>query len=226
MTFSIAGRCAQTGMLGVAITTSSICVGARCPWVRAGVGAVATQNITLPSIGPDVLDTIADGKTAQEALDIVMARPLYADYRQVTVIDNKGRTAHFSGDKTLGTHRAVPGENCIAAGNLLKSEDLPATMVASFEAEPERHIAERLLKALEEGLYTAGGEQGPVHSASLLVADRYNWPLVDLRVDWNEEDPIAELRKLWDSYKPEMADYITRAIDPASAPAYGVPGDP
>lgn len=93
MTFSITGRCGRTGQVGVAITTSSIAVGSRCPWVRAGVGAVATQNVTMPSIGNDVLDRIEGGATAQEALDAVMAQEKFPDYRQVAVVDHAGNTA-------------------------------------------------------------------------------------------------------------------------------------
>ena len=224
MTFSIVGRCERTGMVGVAIATSSICVGARCPWARARVGAVATQNVTLPSIGLEVLDRIERGADAQGALDAVMAGPVDADYRQVTVIDHRGRGAHFTGARTLGTNAVATGTGCIGAGNLL-DEAVPAAMVEAFQAERELHLAARLLRALEAGL-AAGGEQGPVHSAALLVADEQPWPLVDLRVDWDERDPVAVLRDLWTAYQPQMQDYVTRALDPASAPAYGVPGDP
>ena len=79
--------------------------------------------------------------------------------------------------------------------------------------------------ALESGI-VAGGEKGPVKSAGLLVVDKQIWPLVDLRVDWSEDDPVAGLRDLWERYQPQMRDYVTRALDPRSAPAYGVPGDP
>ena len=84
MTFSISGRCSETGMLGIAITTSSICVGSRCPWVRAGVGAVSTQNITLPSIGPAVLDQLQSGHSAATALRTVMDGEVNGQFRQVT----------------------------------------------------------------------------------------------------------------------------------------------
>jgi uncharacterized Ntn-hydrolase superfamily protein len=84
-------------------------------------------------------------------------------------------------------------------------------------------MAERLLAAVEAGL-TAGGEVGPVRSVGMTVVDRWPWPIVDLRVDWHEE-PIAELRRVWDVYRPQMTDYLTRALNPASAPSYGVPGD-
>jgi uncharacterized Ntn-hydrolase superfamily protein len=71
----------------------------------------------------------------------------------------------------------------------------------------------------------AGGEEGPVHSAGMLVVDRTPWPLADLRVDWHDSDPIAELRRLWDLWRPQMDGYITRALNPTAAPSFGVPGD-
>ncbi len=226
MTFSITARCPDSGMFGVAITTSSICVGARCPWARAGVGAVATQNVTLPSIGNHVLAAMQTGLSAQAALDQVMATQPHTEYRQVAVIGKTGAPAIFSGGNTLGTHGVSAAENCIAAGNLLKSAELPDAMTTRFESLPTgAHLAERLLCALEAGLYDAGGEAGTVHSAALLVVDTQEWPLVDLRVDWDETDPVQALRNLWRAYEPEMADYVTRALNPANAPSYGVPGD-
>ncbi|HKF62626.1 MAG TPA: DUF1028 domain-containing protein [Dongiaceae bacterium] len=224
MTFSLIGRCAETGMLGVAITTSSICVASRCPWARAGAGAVSTQNVTDPTIGPKVLDLLAGGKSAAEALQAVLASQ-YAEYRQVTVIDRQGGTAHHSGSKTLGTNGVAEGKDCVAAGNLLANTDVPKAMAKIFQAHPDLHLAERLIRGLEAGI-VAGGEKGPVRSAGLLVVDRQIWPLVDLRVDWSEDDPVKGLRDLWDRYRPQMGDYVTRALDPRSAPAYGVPGDP
>lgn len=225
MTFSLIGRCAETGMLGVAITTSSICVASRCPWARAGAGALSTQNVTDPTIGPRVLDLLAGGKSAAEALQAVLAASQYAEYRQVTVIDRQGRTAHHSGAKTLGTNAVAEGKDCLAAGNLLSNTDVPKAMVTSFTRHADLHLAERLLRGLESGI-VAGGERGPVKSAGLLVVDKQIWPLVDLRVDWSEDDPVAGLRDLWERYQPQMKDYVTRALDPRSAPAYGVPGDP
>lgn len=225
MTFSITGRCEDSGMFGVAITTSSISVGSRCPWARAGVGAVATQNVTLPSIGRLVLDAMEAGETSQNALDTVMAGLDNTEYRQVAVIGTSGPPAIFSGANTLGTNAVSTGEHCIAAGNLLKSADLPEVMTRKFATLRGTHLAERLLTSLAAGLYDAGGEEGPVHSAALLVVDRAEWPLVDLRVDWNDDDPIRVLSSLWADYKPQMADYVTRALNPAKAPSYGVPGD-
>ncbi|WP_210639031.1 DUF1028 domain-containing protein [Pseudomonas sp. Tri1] len=223
MTFSIVGRCAETGQLGVAISSSSIAVGARCPWLRAGVGAVSSQNITLPALGPLILDELASGLVAQEAVDRALARNGYSQYRQVAVVDAHGHTAIFSGSHALGTHNALAGEQCVAAGNLLASAGVIEAMVAAFE-HSEGCLASRLLSALQAG-QQAGGEAGAVHSAALSVVDDLTWPIVDLRVDWAEENPIGELTKLWLAYQPQLQDYLTRALDPTQAPSYGVPGD-
>jgi uncharacterized Ntn-hydrolase superfamily protein len=225
MTFSIAGRCARTGMFGVAITTSSIAVASRCPWVRAKVGAVSTQNITDPRLGKQGLDLLQSGASAPEAMKRLMAAAPDADYRQVTMIDVQGRVATWSGSKTLGTHGVSEGHDCVAAGNLLQNPDVPKAMTAAFEQSPDRHIADRLLAGLEAGI-AAGGEMGPVHSAGLMVVHEQDWPLVDLRIDWDEESPISPLKRLWEAFQPQMNDYVARALNPSSAPAYGVPGDP
>ncbi|TRX76698.1 DUF1028 domain-containing protein [Pseudomonas mangiferae] len=223
MTFSIVGRCAETGQLGIAISSSSIAVGARCPWLRAGVGAVSSQNITLPALGPQILDELAGGLTPQQALDQTLIRNGYSQYRQVTVIDAQGRTALFSGSQSLGTHHAVVGQQCVAAGNLLANRAVIDAMVAAFERS-EGCLAARLVTALQAG-QDAGGEAGAVHSAALSVVGELTWPIVDLRVDWAEESPIGELGRLWQAYQPQLQDYLTRALDPTQAPRYGVPGD-
>ncbi|BAU75271.1 DUF1028 domain-containing protein [Metapseudomonas furukawaii] len=224
MTFSIIGRCPETGQLGIAISSSSIAVGARCPWVRAGVGAVATQNVTLPALGPQILDLL-DAQQCEPAvaLDRALSTNGWSQYRQVTVIDAQGRTALFSGSEALGVHNAVAGEQCVAAGNLLADIRVIEAMVQAFEATPGL-LAERLLAAMH-GAMAAGGEAGPVHSAALKVVGDLTWPIVDLRVDWADEDPIGCLDALWQAYRPQMQDYVTRALDPTAAPSYGVPGD-
>lgn len=224
MTFSIVGHCARTGMFGVAITTSSICVGARCPHVRAGIGAVATQNITDPTYGPRLLDLLAKGHAADDALARALDGQQFTDYRQITVVDKSGATASHTGARILGTNAVSSNAHCLAAGNLLKTVSVPAAMTDAFVAHASKHLAERLLRALEAGL-AAGGEAGPVHSAALLVADKLPFPLVDLRCDWDDHDPVAALRRLWTDYEPQMAAYVSRAVNPTMAPSYGVPGD-
>lgn len=223
MTFSIVGRCAETGQLGIAISSSSIAVGARCPWLCPGVGAVSTQNITLPALGPQILEFMASGLSPAQAMDKSLTSNGYGQYRQVTAIDHLGQTAHFSGSKTLGTHAAVAGEQCVGAGNMLADKAVIETLVSTFE-NSGGELAERLLTAMQAAV-AAGGEAGPVHSAALVVVGDLTWPIVNLRVDWADEDPIGQLAQLWEAYRPQMQDYIIRALDPTKAPSYGVPGD-
>jgi uncharacterized Ntn-hydrolase superfamily protein len=222
MTFSIVARCARTGQFGMAISSSSPAVAARCAHVRAGVGAVASQNITDPGLGPLVLDQLEAGLSAARALKAVTEGRAFMDYRQLLVVDGEGRTAIHSGGQVLGVWGEAQASDCAAGGNLLATDLVPMAMIEAFAAS-KGHLGERLMLALEAGL-KAGGEAGPVHSAGLKVADRLAWPLVDLRIDWSV-DPIGMLRSAWDVYAPQMAAYVQRAEDPTQAPSYGVPGD-
>jgi uncharacterized Ntn-hydrolase superfamily protein len=213
MTFSIVGRCARTGMVGMAISTSSIAVTGRCVWVRGKVGAVATQNITDPALGTRILDLMAEGTPADRAVERAAAENLHRAYRQLSAIDMRGGTGHYTGVKASPVAASKTGRDCVAAGNILANAEVPAAMARRFESETGIQLAERLLLALEAGL-AAGGEHGPVHSAGLLVAHEQAWPIVNLRVDWAEDGPIAQLRALWHAYEPQMQDYLTRALDP------------
>ena len=144
-------------------------------------------------------------------------------FRQLAAVDQDGRTAWYAGAGTLGTNRVVEGAGCVAAGNILSSEEVPAKMVEAFSTDREAHLAERLVQGLEAGL-AAGGEEGDVRSTGLYVVHRHIFPIVDVRVDWHDT-PIPELRRIWDLYRQEMDAYITRAVNPVEAPTYGVPGD-
>ena len=222
MTFSLVARCARTGQVGMVISSSSPAVAARCAHVRAGVGAVASQNITDPALGPLILDQLAQGLTASDALAAITTGRAHIDYRQLLVVGGDGTTAIHSGGQVLGSWGEAQGVDCAAGGNLLAHDGIPAAMVAAFETA-SGHLGERLMQALEAGL-AAGGEAGPVHSAGLKLADRLDWPLVDLRIDW-ADDPVVMLRTAWDVFAPQMAAYVQRAEDPSRAPSYGVPGD-
>jgi uncharacterized Ntn-hydrolase superfamily protein len=224
MTFSIAGHCARSGAFGIAIATSSIAVGARCPHARAGVGAVASQNITDPGLGPLVLDFMRAGLTAGQALGKAVEGRDNIDYRQLTAVDRFGNGASWTGRHVLGRHAVSEQHDCVAAGNLLKSSAVPKAMTAAFAGNAVEHLGERLLRSIEAG-YEAGGEEGPIHSAALLVVHEHAFPLVDLRCDWDDAAPLAVLRRLWTDYEPQMQAYLLRAVDPASAPSYGVAGN-
>ena len=223
MTISIAARCQRTGAFGVAISSSSPAVGSRCPNVRAGVGAVSSQNVTDPSLGPALLDSLQSGLGAHKALAKISSVATHPEFRQLTVVDKDGESAVYSGAKSLGINAEVTAKNVAAAGNMLANPDVIQAMVNAFIKSEDKELADRLILALEAGVQ-AGGEAGPVHSAAVLVATDVSWPTTNLRVDW-DEDPIAKLRELYKVWAPQAKDYVTRALNPTSAPSYGVPGD-
>jgi uncharacterized Ntn-hydrolase superfamily protein len=218
MTFSIAARCAQTGRFGIAISSSSPAVAARCAHVRAGIGAACSQNITDPRLGPAALDLMALGITPETALERLADSRTHIAFRQLTAIAAQGPGAFFTGARVLDTHAAATGPDCVAAGNMLGDPGVPDAMVSAFE-QAGGELGARLMAALSAGL-AAGGEAGPVRSAGLLVASTEAWPETDLRVDWDDTDPIGRLAVLWDIWAPQAADYLTRALDPASAPGF------
>jgi uncharacterized Ntn-hydrolase superfamily protein len=227
MTFSILGRCERTGRLGIAVTSSSPAVAARCAAVRAGVGVAASQNVTDPRLRDALLDALAAGATAQQALDTVAASAPHGAYRQLAVVDAAGHSAAWSGAQMLGVHGSRTGQGWACAGNLLASEAVLDAAGAAYASSGAAELEHRLLAALAAGR-DAGGEAGPLRSAGLLVAADVAWPITDLRVDWSGEDgpgPVEELAALWARWGPQRDDYVTRALDPTSAPAYGVPGD-
>lgn len=223
MTFSISARCPRSGMFGIAISSSSPAVAARCAHARAGVGVVASQNVTDPALGQRGLALMASGLSAEQALQELLKDYPFAAWRQLALVDGNGLTAGFSGDKALGIHAIAQGDNAIVAGNLLENDAVPARMLEAFEAS-EGALGDRLIGAMKAGV-TAGGEAGPVHSAGLYLVREVSWAVADLRVDWADNDPIEELSKLWERYKPQLDDYVNRAVDPRLAPSYGVPGD-
>jgi uncharacterized Ntn-hydrolase superfamily protein len=222
MTFSLAGRCERTGMVGGIVCSSSIAVPSRCLWASPH-GVVLSQNVTDPRLGVLGLNLLAQGFGAQSTLrQLRDARP-YAEWRQLAVLDSDGSREAVTGARGLGIVATKAGRDCIAAGNLLAHDGVPAAMAGVFESSHASSLAERLIIALEAGA-AAGGEAGPVHSAGFCVYGRDVWPLAELRVDWSDE-PIAELRALWQRFEPQMNDYAMRAKCPGEAPSYGVPGD-
>lgn len=220
MTFSIAARCARTGQFGASVTTSNIAVGTRCPFARRKVGVVLTQHRTDPRLGPRGLDLLASGCTAQETVDGLVGSTVDIGWRQLAVVDAAGRTASYSGKHIVSIKNEVHGKDCVAIGNILKNEQVPAAMVAAFEKDPAAPLAERLVRALEAGL-VAGGERGPnpLRSAGVLVVHEETFPLVDLRVDAADE-PIAALRRLWEEYVPWVDEFVDRAVRPEKAKGF------
>tara|TARA_R110002012_G_scaffold281545_4_gene470731 strand:+ start:6995 stop:7669 length:675 start_codon:yes stop_codon:yes gene_type:complete len=223
MTFSLVARCAETGMFGTAIASSSPAVAARCSYTRSNVGAVSSQNITDPTLGPFALDLMQGGMSADEAIAGVRNQGRFIEYRQVLAIDNAGRVAIHSGPKSLGIWTQAQGTDVISAGNLLANQDVPQAIVTAFE-DATGHLGDRLVAAMRAGL-AAGGEAGPIHSAGLQLCDAVPWPVADLRCDWTDACPVDAVATAWSVYKPQLEAYVQRALDPREAPSYGVPGD-
>jgi len=223
MTFSLVARCEETGMCGTAVASSSPAVAARCSYTRSGVGAVSSQNVTDPSLGVLTLNLLEKGLSATEAIDQIKNTANHLDYRQILVIDSKGRVAIHSGNNSLGIWSEAKGVNVLSAGNLLANSEVPSAIVEKFE-NTSGHLGERLITSLQGGL-EAGGEAGPIHSAGMKISHKVSWPLVDLRCDWSENCPIKKLSEVWKVYKPLVDDYLQRALDPTKAPSYGVPGN-
>lgn len=216
MTFSLIGRCARTGQFGAAATTSSLAVGARVHAVAPRIGAVLTQHRTDPRLGPRGIDLLRSGCTAEETVAALVASTAHHGWRQLAAIDAAGRTAHFHGARVKPESGAAHARDCVAIGNILSSAQVPDAMAAAFAADPDLPLAERLVRALEAG-EAAGGEHGPVTSASLLVFGDHDFALVDLRVDKSAQ-PIPALRGLWEEYAPLVEGYALRVLDPDSAP--------
>jgi uncharacterized Ntn-hydrolase superfamily protein len=223
VTFSLLGRCEHSGRLGMVVASSSPAVAARCAHVRPRIGVAGSQNVTDPRLGPRLLDELAAGRDAHDAIDTVVAAAPHAEHRQLLVLGTTGDGAAHTGAAALGIHGHRIGRACVAAGNLLADESVLDALTESFAGRAALALGDRLIATLRAGM-DAGGEAGPVHSAGLLMAGEPTWPIADLRVDWHE-DPIEQLAAVWDVYRPQLEDYVTRAFDPTAAPAYGVPGE-
>lgn len=225
MTFSILLRDPTTGATGAAVCSSSPAVAARCLHLRDGAGVVSSQNVTDPRLGGALLEKLAEKMPAEEALAQIRAQnpPTVLAYRQLLVLDELGNTGAESGTKALGIFGALKRTNVVAGGNMLAGTHVLDALVTSATST-DGPLEQRLLTAMRAGL-AAGGEEGPVHSAGLAVQQGLGWRVTDLRVDWHETDPLTELQKLLDIWLPQKNDYITRALNPDTAPSYGVPGD-
>jgi uncharacterized Ntn-hydrolase superfamily protein len=200
MTFSIVARDPATGQLGVAVATCALAVGRAAPWARAGVGAVATQALSQRGYGPRLLDRLAAGDAAEQALDRLLAEDKDADQRQVAVVGPAGASAAWTGVGCLSACGHRTGADSSAQGNMLASRSVVPSVAEGY-AEASGDLAARLVGALRAG-DTAGGDLRGRQSAALIVVsgsrdDEAPWEgvLVDLRVD-DAADPVGELERL------------------------------
>ena len=215
MTFSIVAHCELTGQFGVAVTSSSVCVASRCAWTRAGVGAVATQNLTDPALGPMGLDLLMRDQTASQVVAMLVAGDPGQAYRQLQVIDSRGRVAQHTGASALPTVASAIGSGCAAAGNLLANDGVPQAMVDAFAEASGCSLSERLILALQAGL-RQGGETRGLRSAGIQGSDCQSWPVVGLRID-DQSEPLDALASLWKVYEPLLPGYVSRAAAPDRA---------
>jgi uncharacterized Ntn-hydrolase superfamily protein len=207
-TFSIAAIDPRTGEVGVAVTTRVPCVGNGVPWVRKGVGAVATQASTRTEYGNELLDALAKGEAPADALRRLTAADSGAASRQIGVIDMKGRAAHHTGPRANAWAGGRSGTNYVTQGNILMGPEVLEAVAKSFEASEgqPRHLADRLIDAIAAG-HALGGDRrhGLRQSAAVVVADsrpgrsrRADGQTANINVCENPE-PVAELRRIYDN---------------------------
>lgn len=226
MTYTIIGRCPRTGQLGIGITTFSLAVGGYCPFVRSDLGAVSSQASADPRLGLRAMRLLESGRPAAEVIENLRPHDAYFEYRQVGIVDKDGLAAVHTGTKTLSWTGHVIGEGYAAFGNNLDSEKVVQAMARTFEEAVDLDLDNRLVMSLEAGR-DAGGQQEAYpdwanqdRSAALIVFEREEYALMDLRVD-SHVTAIQELRRLRDEYRPYVPWYYTLRVEqPDKAPRH------
>src|SRR5215208_6867496 len=195
-TYSIVALDPETGELGAAVQSHWFSVGSLCTWARPGVGAVATQSVVEPAHGPNALDRIAAGASAEEALGALLDADPLRTVRQVGIVDARGGVAVSTGPDCIAHAGDATGAGWSCQANMMERETVPAAMAAAFEAA-DGDLASRLVAALH-GAQSEGGDVRGRQSAALLVAPAEGEPWrarIDLRVE-DHTDPLAELDRL------------------------------
>lgn len=203
-TFSIVAKDNKSGQIGVAVQTHWFAVGAMCPWIEPGVGAVATQSLVEVSYGPKGLNLLKAGNSPAEALDILIKADENSSVRQVAILDAEGRVAVHTGSKCIAEAGHFSGDGYSVQANMMLNPTVWPAMAEAFE-ESSGELAARMLTALKAG-QNEGGDIRGMQSAAMLVADGSSsdepWKkmIVDLRVD-DHPEPILELERLYNIHK-------------------------
>jgi uncharacterized Ntn-hydrolase superfamily protein len=205
-TFSIAARCSRTGMLGVAVSTAVPGVGGICPFIAPDAGAVSTQSWVNPYLGVDGVKLMAQGKSAQEALDALIGEDPGRDGRQVGIVDKHGQGAAWTGENCVPWAGHIVGKNFAVQGNMLVGEATVKAMAAAFEKSAAIDLPERLLIVLEAG-QAAGGDKRGRQSAALKVYHKEEFPYLDLRVD-EHRYPVGELRRVFEVARHQLLPFV------------------
>ena len=244
-TYSICACDLDAGQWGVATQSKFLAVGSVVPWAAPHVGAIATQSYANPRYGPEGLDLLREGFSAEEVVERLTAADGDRALRQLGIVDGEGRTATFTGEECHAWAGGRTGSGYAAQGNILVSGDTVDALAETFEATGGRPLAERLLDCLDAA-EAAGGDSRGRQSAALLVVERdggyasLSDTLVDLRVD-DHPDPLVELRRIhrlhdllfgttprqdWipvdDALRAELAERLARAGHPSLAAWAGV----
>ncbi|MEO0136326.1 MAG: DUF1028 domain-containing protein [candidate division WOR-3 bacterium] len=203
-TFSIVAIDTATGELGIAVASKVFDVGYIVPWLKAGVGAVATQALANPFLGPMILEAMANGHSAEEALRLSLAQDSVPEERQVGVVDFKGNPAAFTGKNTLPWSGHKTGTGVSVQGNILVSATVIDTMLKVFE-QSSGPLGERLLKALEAGDAAGGDKRGKQSAALIVVRRRGGYQgvddrLIDLKIV-DDAEPIKTLREKYEVWQ-------------------------
>jgi uncharacterized Ntn-hydrolase superfamily protein len=194
MTWSIVAHDPSIGAFAVAVTTCNLAVGAACPFIRTGVGAVSTQSLSNRYLGPVVLDALARGLSPRLALDSALAGDEGRGLRQIHVVDAAGRGAAPNRDQCVEWCGAVAGDGFSVAGNMLANGRVIEATAEVFAARTDLSLPERLMEALHAGQAEGGDKRGR-QSAALMVTTTEDFPDINLRVD-DHADPLVELSRL------------------------------
>jgi len=223
VTYSIVARDAETGELGIGVQSQAFNTGAAVPWARPGIGAVATQSFTDRRYGWRGLELLAAGRSPEEALAALTADDTLPAFRQVGMIDAKGRTAQYTGEHCIPSCGGVTGDGWAAQGNMLAAEAWHE-MGRAFEAA-SGSLAQRLMAALDAA-EAAGGDWRGRGGASIVVVPAEGEPwerVIDLRVE-EGDDSLVELRRLLDRAEAYRAANRARPAAPVAAPGGLPPG--
>ena len=211
MTFSIVGRCKRTGHLGICIATSSPAVMSRCVHVNRD-GAVAFQSVPDPRLGALGLRLVESGWWPKKVVDELVSSDQWPGKRQIGIVNGDGHVAAFTGDGNAPWAGHLIGDNHVALGNVLAGPEVVQAISEQFLEDAALDLEARLLRAIEAGR-DAGGQKEGQTSAGLLVYGHATYSLCDLRVDVSEE-PVAELRRIFDWYQPLIPYYEERSRHP------------
>lgn len=214
MTFSILGYCPRSGKAGFCQATSTPAVGWRITDVVPGRGVVTVQahgDYRQLQLAKKLL---AFGHSPAKVLKDLSEDDKYFDFRQVAVLDFQGNVAVSTGKRARPWAGEVVGPNYVATGNVLVGEKVVQAMAQAYDACEREELEERLMRAVEAGRDAGGQEEGQT-SCALVVYEKHEFPTVNLRVDVSAE-PIAEMRRIFDWFKPLIPYYVQRTLDPSS----------